>query len=189
MPDLHGWISQKIDAVEQAARACPPWPWVFEPDDDAVVAADGIQVADVFALSGGQLRAAGAFIAANDPDATLRRCAADRKLLEIHNYHGGTYDVLACTGCGYDDRGYLVDHLNDCETLQALAAGYGITDDEFAQLDRPEPERQTLAGGKSALQVIDEFLWAAAETRRHATTTSAVPAALRGPNWNPRPTT
>ena len=187
MPDLHGWISQKIDEVEQRAQALPPWPWTFDADWEEVKAADGIAVADVFALSGRQLRATGEFIAANDPAAVLRRCAADRKILELHCYAGGSYEPYACDGCGHDDLGANVDHCNDCGTLQALAAGYGITDDEMAVLDRPEPERPASPGGKSALQVIDEFLWAAAATRRSTTPTSVVPAALRGPNWKDRP--
>ncbi|MFD4921177.1 DUF6221 family protein [Streptomyces goshikiensis] len=187
MPDLHGWINQKIDEREAAAATCPPWPWTFDADEEAVLTADGIEVADIQALSNRQLRASGEFIAASGPQATLRRCAADRKILAIHSYSGGICEPYACNGCGHDDVGALVDHANDCETLQALAEGYGITAEELATLDRPEPERQESPGGKSALQVIDEFLWAAAATRR-STPTSDVPAALRGPNWTPRPT-
>ncbi|MEU3903282.1 DUF6221 family protein [Streptomyces goshikiensis] len=187
MPDLHDWISQQIAAREAAAATCPPWPWMFDADEEVVLAADGIEVADIHALSNRQLRAAGEFIAANGPQVTLRRCAADRKILEIHRYAGGdSWDQYSCHGCGYDDTGYLVDHTNECETLQALAEGYGITAQELATLDRPEWDRQESPGGKSALQVIDEFLWAAAATRR-STPTSDVPAALRGPNWKARP--
>jgi hypothetical protein len=187
MPDLHGWISQKIDAVEERARACPPWPWTYDADEETVLAADQICVAEAFALSDRQTRAVGQYIVANDPAAVLRRCAADRKLLEIHNYRGGNWEPYACNGCGSDDIGSLVDHVNDCETLQALAEGYGITEDELAGLARPEREQQASGGGKTALQVIDEFLWAAAATRQSTTPTSNVPAALRGPNWKDRP--
>jgi hypothetical protein len=186
MPDLHGWISQKIDAAQALAIACPPWPWTFETDDDSVLSADGIQVAEMFALSSQQIRTAGAFVAGNDPAAVLRRCAADRKILAIHSYAGGnSWDQYACHGCGYDDTGYLVDHANDCETLLALAEGYGLTEEARAQLDRPAWERQPAVSGKSALQVIDEFLWETTATRQ-TTTTSDVPAALRGPNWKAR---
>lgn len=161
MPDLHGWISQQIAEREAAAQACPPWPWSFDADEDAVLAADGIQVADVFALSSRQLRAAGIHIIVNDPETALRRCAADRKILELHCYGGGSFEPYSCNGCGSDSEwGPIVEHTNDCETLQALAEGYGLTDEERAQLDRPEPApRTSTPGGKSALQVIDEFLW------------------------------
>lgn len=162
MPDLHGWISQKIDAVEECARACPPWPWTFDTDDDAVIAADGIQVADVFALSSKQLRATGLHVIANDPEAVLRRCAADRKILEIHSYGGGSFEPYSCNGCGSDSEwGPIVEHTNDCETLQALAAGYGLTDEERLQLDRPQPPDRPTVTGKPLYEALadafDEF--------------------------------
>lgn len=163
MPDLHGWISQKIDATETAAEACPPWPWRFDADEDAVIAADDIQVADVFALSSRQQRAIGIHVVAHDPEAVLRRCAADRKLLEIHGYHGGTYDVFACTGCGSDDMGYLVDHVNDCETLLALAEGYGIAAEELAALERPAPPPRETSGKPFSELLAEAFDQFAAE--------------------------
>ncbi|MFD8949429.1 DUF6221 family protein [Streptomyces xanthophaeus] len=175
MPDLHGWISQQITEREAVAQACPPWPWTFDADADAVLAADGIQVADVFALSSQQLRATGIHIIANDPEAVLRRCAADRKILEIHSYGGGSFEPYSCNGCGSDSEwGPIVEHTNDCETLQALAEAYGITADELAHLDRPEaPPRTSAPGGKSALQVIDEFLGNYADSFDQALTDAA----------------
>lgn len=163
MPDLHDWISQQIDEREALAEACPPWPWTFDADEDAVLAADGIQVADVFALSSRQQRAIGEFIAVNDPAATLRRCAADRKIVELHCYGDDpdiTYEPYACRGCGYSDMGYLVDHCNDCETLLALAEGYGITDTELAALDRPEVPRREGTGkplSEALAEAFDQF--------------------------------
>jgi hypothetical protein len=61
-----------------------------------------------------------------NPANALRRCEADRKILAIHAPAGG--------------YGYAVDHTNDCPTLQALAIAYGLTEEQAAQLDRPEPE-------------------------------------------------
>ncbi|MFD4912812.1 hypothetical protein ACFWNR_06270 [Streptomyces virginiae] len=56
--------------------------------------------------------------------------------------------------------------------------------ERIPQADQPEEPRPDVEPtGKSALQVIDEFLWAAAATRRQTNPTSAVPPALRGPNW------
>jgi hypothetical protein len=77
-----------------------------------------------------------------NPANALRRCEADRKILAIHAPAGGNgYGANACEGCGdYSDYGYAVDHTNDCPTLQALAIAYGLTEEQAAQLDRPEPE-------------------------------------------------
>lgn len=176
MPDLHSWITQKIDATEHAARTCPPSPLPVETgasDYAATEIRDGA----------GQVRATGLFVTS---DTVLRRCAADRKLLEIHGYHGGTYDVLACTGCGSDDMGYLVDHVNDCETLLALAEGYGITADELAQLDRPEMQRPVNLY-KSYADQMDAYCRRLDHLLRPTNPAAAVPAALRGPNWKARP--
>lgn len=99
MPDLHGWIDQKINTVERAASQDAPDAWAAT---------------------------------------ALRRCAADRKILHIHRYAGDRYAPYGCLGCGIDtDYGPIVGSTNDCETLLALAEGYGITDDERDQLDRP----------------------------------------------------
>lgn len=101
MPDLHGWIDQKINTVEQAAMKDAPDAWA---------------------------------------ETALRRCAVDRKILQIHRYADYRYATHGCLGCGIDtDYGPIVDSTNDCETLLALAEGYGLTDDELAQLDRLDP--------------------------------------------------
>lgn len=147
MPDLHAWISAKVTAVEEAARACPPWPWRYDTDQDAVLAADGVEVADVFALSNRQLHATGEFIAANDPDAVLRRCAADRRILDRHSVDpdalGWSSTPYFCQGCGCDRYSdYATKHINDCPELLDLAAAHGITDEELTALERPEPPRE-----------------------------------------------
>ncbi|WP_405941590.1 DUF6221 family protein [Streptomyces sp. NBC_00207] len=176
MPDLHGWISQQIDEAEQAARTCPPSPMPVETGASDYVATE---VRDAT----GQVRATGLFVT---PAAALRRCAADRKILAIHCYAGGNHwDQYACRGCGSDDTGYLVDHTNDCETLIALAEGYGITDEELAQLDRPEWERPVNLY-KSYADQMDAYCRRLDDLLRPTNPTSAVPASLRGPNWKPR---
>lgn len=112
MPDLHAWITQQIDRVEALARKQENSLWQIALGDDSVAAA------------------------------VLRRCAADRKILTVHAPAGGNYEPYSCLGCGDDSEyGALVDHTNDCETLQALAEGYGLTNEQRAELDRPEPER------------------------------------------------
>ncbi|MET9467416.1 DUF6221 family protein [Streptomyces sp. NPDC006544] len=204
MPDLHDWISQQIDAVEgraQRAEAADPSPWRAEHDEAActdgrghahgagmVFASDGIPLwdcegADMLCMTA----PTGIHVAANDPAAVLRRCAADRRILEIHSYAGGdSWDQYACRGCGSDDTGYLIDHTDDCETLLALAEGYGLTDGERAALDRPEPERPVNLY-KSWADQMDAYFRRLDDLIRPTNPTSAVPAALRGPNWKARP--
>lgn len=70
-------------------------------------------------------------IAANDPESVLRRCAADRKLLELHaptqgfNVYGGS--CTACSACGAAEE-YPVWY--PCPSVLALAEGYGWTEGE-----------------------------------------------------------
>lgn len=221
MPDLHGRISQQITKVEAAAEACPPWPWTYNADEDTVLAADGIQVAEAFALSSRQQHAIGIHIAANDPEAVLRRCAADRKILARHCVDpealGWSSTPYFCQGCGCDPYSdYATKHINDCPELLDLAAAHGITDEELAQLDRPEPlgyedkPQQELVARKLAAWVpacptgqhtahpgysCEEADMAAAHWAEVCAQaagvfdaqTTDVPAALRGPNWKDRP--
>lgn len=177
MPDLHDWISQQIDEREALARRASRngAAWTVDLPMRTIRADDDFAVAETSGPWAWH-------IAANDPAAVLRRCAADRKILEIHAYSGGVYEPYACTGCGHDDMGAWVEHANDCETLQALAEGYGLTDDERAQLDRPQPQSRQEASVRPAWDA-----WPMGVLQR-TTPTSAVPAALRGPNWKARPT-
>ncbi len=109
----------------------------------------------------------------------LRRCAADRKILEHHAPAGTKWDPYACNGCGVDSEyGHEVDHTNDCPTLLALAEGYGLTEGQRASLDRPEPERPE-PKPPVRLDALVRLL--------SARPTSSVPAALRGPNWKVTP--
>ena len=64
-------------------------------------------------------------IAANDPTAVLRRCAADRKLLELHGGRGH-----ACPAYDYDgDLDEFARFYNHemCPVVEHLAEGYGWT--------------------------------------------------------------
>ncbi|MDX3759312.1 hypothetical protein [Streptomyces sp. AK02-04a] len=151
MPDLHGWITQQITIREQAADR-----W-----HDTECAVHDVTVADALVLLGATVCDCGG------PAAVLRRCTADRKILEVHKPYGGRgYSGHACTGCGELSEDWAVEHANDCPTLLALAEGYGLTPEILATLDRPVPEPYPpvrLSGPRS-------------DTRR-------VPPALRGPNW------
>lgn len=154
MPDLHGWITQQIDRranlAERAAHyGRPDWPQpataVVDTGEDWPITTEAGPIAE--------------HISDNDPAAVLRRCAADRKILEHHAPAGGNWEPYSCLGCG-DDREYgaFVDHTNDCPTLQALAEGYGLTEEQRAALDRPEPERPEPGPGFQMPEAIIESL-------------------------------
>ncbi len=200
MPDLHGWITQHIDRIEQLATLISPGgyapdEWRTEPSrsgrwtqivtysrlnnepPDAAARDDGQPVALVQTE-----RNEHELIAMHSPAAVLRRCATDRKILEEHQPQGGGYpDHYACEGCGYDG-GYcpepITEHVNDCPTLLALAEGHGLTEEQRAQLDRPLPKRPDIPP-PTHLNAIIKLL--------SAKPTSSVPPALRGPNWSARP--
>lgn len=150
MPDLHGWITQQIDAAEEYANR---WHDTKCMGREASITRKGVNIAPQCGCGG--------------PAAVLRRCAADRKILDIHKPYGGRgYGGHACTGCGELNEDWAVEHANDCPTLQALAEGYGLTPETLAILDRPIPEPYPpvrLSGPRP-------------DTR-------CVPPALRGPNW------
>lgn len=71
----------------------------------------------------------------NDPESVLRRCAADRKLIAAHPV---TRDVIVVMPDGIHGFGCSVCHTEDlltvgdgwCDTLLALAEGYGWTGGE-----------------------------------------------------------
>jgi hypothetical protein len=69
---------------EQVARAASPGPWSPDADGYEVLAADGITVAEGFALSGPQLRATVQHIALNNPERVLADIAAKRALVDNH---------------------------------------------------------------------------------------------------------
>ncbi|MFG3127349.1 DUF6221 family protein [Streptomyces tendae] len=175
--DLHAWITQQVDAVEAAAHAATPGPWEGVVDHhqrgevDASVWSNKLGYYITEKISSGDRHEADAqHIAANNPVTVLRRCEADRRLLNRHKAWPGSD---WCDGCGPD----LDTWLNDCPELLGLAHAHGITDEILAGLDRPQPpelpprsERRLGLGGILATPPI---------------TTSDVPAALRGPRWKP----
>lgn len=179
MTDLHGWITQQIDQREEAANDATGDHWFAEhPDEtwgeqnDAHLISDGKCVATLRYDRNGHLNAD--HIALNDPAAVLRRCEADRRILDRHRLATEwtwAYDE-PCHGCGVmgDCDDPVTDHLNDCPELLDLAHAHGITAEILAGLDKPQmPPRPTT------------------KLRGHEPDTSRVPAALRGPNWKDAP--
>lgn len=133
MPDLHGWITQQIDAVEQLARAQENSLWQTALGEDSVAAA------------------------------MLRRCEADRRILNRHRLNPTAYwaDAAMCEGCGDEgEMGYpRTENLNDCPELLDLAHAHGITEEILASLDRPaEGERPERTGPSLIPDAIAEAL-------------------------------
>lgn len=177
MSDLHGWISQQIDEVEQLATLISPggyapdewrtepsrsgrWEQVvaysrtnIEPPEAAVRESDQ----PVALVQSG--RNEHLLIAMHDPAAVLRRCEADRRVLERHrlNPDASWMDAASCHGCGtygYDDSPNT-ENLNDCPELIDLAYAHGLTPEILATLDRPqEGERPEPGPGLGIPDVI-----------------------------------
>jgi hypothetical protein len=108
-----------------------------------------------------------------DPTPILRRCEADRRILARHRPDSAPVVFPdACEGCGLDDWGLPnTESINDCPELLDLAHAHGITDDTLAGLDRPQPPE---AKPRSLADIFAPH-----------TPMRDVPAALRGPNWQP----
>lgn len=114
--DILGWLNGAIAKVEQDAAR-----W-----HDVECEVHGMSLIDATVLQSATLCDCGG------PASVLRRCAADRKLLELHRPQqtgGGFPDIQECRTCSSDSLGdgyqYLVPA--PCPTLLALAEGYGWT--------------------------------------------------------------
>ncbi|MFC8986027.1 DUF6221 family protein [Streptomyces sp. NPDC057115] len=194
--DLHAWITQQVDERERTARSCDATDWrhvfdgvIVDRDTDGWEhAPDNARIATVanervwWSTSPAHSPEADR-IANNDPDAVLRRCEADRRILARHALDPAQSDswlfAAACHGCGTegDCDDPVTDNLNDCPELLDLAHAHGITPDILASLDRPQPpEPEPRDGRRLGLGDI---------LATPPITTADVPAALRGPNWKP----
>ena len=187
--DLHAWITQQVDRAEALTKAATPGPWEGVVDHhqrgevNASVWSDSLGYYITETISSGERHEDDAhFIGANGPDVALRRCEADRRILERH--HLATEWTWqrdpACHGCGTqgDCDDPVTDNLNDCPELLDLAHAHGITDEIRAGLDMPQmpprPEAKQIASW-----------YANGGTLTPPITTSDVPEALRGRRWKP----
>jgi hypothetical protein len=92
--DLADFLRARLLERRAIAEAASPGPWSVNAESDEVLAADGITVADGFALSGRQLRATTAHVAANDPayvlaDIDSKLALLDDLLAERHHVNDG----------------------------------------------------------------------------------------------------
>lgn len=153
--DLASRVLAAIEGTERIARDTyadvfflkprrSPSAWSAEPirgvvvtgRDHLVSRAEGGLIADAMSKEDAT------HIARQDPSTTLRRCAADRKLVELHvkvvelwdqGDERGLFDVAICRTCAY---GASCDHCFDrdslplvawpCLPLRLLAEGYGV---------------------------------------------------------------
>lgn len=183
--DLHAWITQQVDRVEETARAVEdrsaPWDGQWMADGNSAVRTVNGHV--LFYGRGPDPLKPGLadHVALHDPAHVLRRCEADRRILARHRLATEWTWALdpACHGCGTsgDCDDPVTDNVNDCPELLDLAHAHGITDEILAGLDRPQaPELKPRTGGRLGLGDILATL---------PITTSDVPEALRGPRWKP----
>lgn len=182
MPDLHGWLTQQIDEREQLAELISsggyaPNEWRIEPSrsgrwtqivaysrtniepPEAAVRDSDQPVALVQTGRNEHL-----LIVLHDPAAVLRRCEADRRILNRHrlNPDASWYRAAMCEGCGtygeFDDP--ETENLNDCPELLDLAHAHGLTEEILAGLDRPqEGERPERTGPSLIPDAIAEGLY------------------------------
>lgn len=140
MDDLVPQILAAIEATETDARqACgrkpggdawtiaevPPGRWGQDEQDTEVII-DGKPVVRCDYEYGGVLFAE--HIARHDPASVLRRCAADRKLLELHAQvptHEGSTET-GCKLCLWEYSWGCDVQAGICDTVSILAEGYGV---------------------------------------------------------------
>lgn len=101
MSEIADFLRARIAERRALAEAASPGPWHANKEHDEVVAADGITVADGFALSGRQLRATVDHIAANDPEAVIADCDAKLALVELAAKTRAWTDGSAGATAGY----------------------------------------------------------------------------------------
>ena len=82
MSEIADFLRARVAERRALAEAASPGPWHVNAEADEVLAADGITVADGFALSGRQLRATTEHIAANNPEAVIADCDAKLALVD-----------------------------------------------------------------------------------------------------------
>lgn len=150
--DISRRIFAAIEARERLARAATPGPWApdegEDPYDDEVYTVHDGEHGDLvgevvaFARGGDRQHANQLHIAHNNPDAVLRRCAADRRILGLHEHEEMRFAAiaritsipaekspfLACIACGTRDEegGLMFDSKFYCATVRALGDSYGV---------------------------------------------------------------
>lgn len=139
---IRAWLDTAIALREQTARQARPGPWrpggIGEFGWTVHTGAGTVEADD-----SDQGMADCRHIALHDPESVLRRCAADRKLLELHRpvpcgQFGCDCDQK-CATCDWTQSqetgrrpvwGECDQHAYPCPTVRAIAEGYGWTGGE-----------------------------------------------------------
>jgi hypothetical protein len=146
--DILAWLVRVISEREEAARGALAFGDAFAAGREAPDCVYGTGFGGPYmrvAVPGfeGQTEAAVTHFALYGPESVLRRCAADRKLLNLHRAvpdHGRYSEPECPADCDGQHNGPPVcmacrDYAGDplqapCHTVLALAEGYGWTGDE-----------------------------------------------------------
>lgn len=130
--DILAWLERAIATTEETARRAPRGKWTGTQDDFYsyqwhIASSTGTAVAGAGYEGGGvYTEEAAKHITLNDPVSVLRRCAADRKLLELHGGRGHSCPAYDYDG-DLDEWTRFYNH-EVCPVVQNLAEGYGWTD-------------------------------------------------------------
>ena len=118
------WLLETMDAAQRDAEAATPGPWSVRPDPDTgenweIATVGREQRWVVGAEHGGGVydKPDALHIVRHDPAAVLRRIAADRKMLDLHQSDEGH--------CAWASTEPMTD---PCTTVRLLAEGYGWKD-------------------------------------------------------------
>ncbi|RCH70466.1 hypothetical protein DT019_02975 [Streptomyces sp. SDr-06] len=142
------WLRDAMDAAQRDAEAATPGPWApkaADPGDDEVYTEHDGEHGDLFGevvayVRGQEYRGKSGRTLANmrliathaDPNAVLRRIAADRKLLELHA-DDGCHDCTTCAKEGEETNelgcAFHQPLPYPCDTVRLLAEAWGWTED------------------------------------------------------------
>jgi hypothetical protein len=129
--DVLAWLDNALREREESARAASAFGDAFAAGDEAPDCVYGTGLGGPYmrlAVPGfeGQTEAAVSHFALHGPDAVLRRCAADRKLFELHGGRGHSCPALDYDG-DLDEHARFYDH-ETCPVVLLLADSYGWTE-------------------------------------------------------------
>lgn len=129
--DILAWLGAAISLHEERAHALGGGKIKAESYGSGVISLEGaVHLSDAGGLHEDEV----AWIVLNDPESVLRRCAADRKILELHapvilrGGGGASYyeTTRVCRSC--EPPKQFPDTAYPCPTVLAIAEGYGWTD-------------------------------------------------------------
>ncbi|GAA0500780.1 DUF6221 family protein [Streptomyces olivaceiscleroticus] len=139
--DILAWTKDAIDTVATKAEAAKAFGDGFAPGSEAPdyvygTGDGGPYLRVVIPGFEGQTEAGVEHFAQHSPIAVLRRCAADRKLLELHKpviLRGGSgaryfETTTVCSSC--EPPRQFLEHAYPCPTVLTVAEGYGWTEGE-----------------------------------------------------------